>query len=193
MSANIRLLQIIPNMDIGGAETGCLHVAEHISKRGGFSAILTSGGKLLDLIDGNKIKIFRWPINKNIFFILFNIFYIFIKIKINKINIVHARSRAPAWSAYFASKLAGVKFITTFHGTYNFKSRTKKFYNSIMVKSDHVIAGSEFILNHIHSNYDIKVNSSVVKRGIDENFFSKKKCKRGRNNKTEKFDGYKRK
>ena len=174
MSANIRLLQIIPNMDIGGAETGCLHVAEYISKRGGFSAILTSGGKLLELIDHNKIKIFRWPINKNIFFILFNIFYIFFKIKLNKINIVHARSRAPAWSAYFASKLAGIKFITTFHGTYNFKSKIKKFYNSIMLKSDHVIAGSDFILNHIHSNYDIKASSSVIKRGIDEKYFSKK-------------------
>ncbi len=174
MSANIRLLQIIPNMDIGGAETGCLHVAEYISKQGGFSAILTSGGKLLRLIDEKKIKVFKWPINKNIFFIFLNIFYIFLKIKFYKINIVHARSRGPAWSAYFASKLAGVKFVTTFHGTYNFKSKIKKFYNSIMVKSDHVIAGSDFILNHIHSNYDIKSKSSVVKRGIDEKYFSKK-------------------
>ncbi len=174
MSANIRLLQIIPNMDIGGAETGCLHVADHISKQGGFSAILTSGGKLLELIDEKKIKIFRWPINKNIFFIIFNIFYIFLKIKLYKINIVHARSRGPAWSAYFASKLSGVKFVTTFHGTYNFKSKLKKIYNSIMVKSDYVIAGSNFILNHIHSNYKIKARSSVVKRGIDEKYFSKK-------------------
>ena len=174
MSANIRLLQIIPNMDIGGAETGCLHVADYISKQNGFSAILTSRGKLLELIDDEKIKIFKWPINKNIFLILFNIFYIFLIIKIYKINIVHARSRAPAWSAYFASKLAMIKFVTTFHGTYNFKSKIKKFYNSIMVKSNYVIAGSNFILNHIHSNYNIKTNSSVVKRGIDEKFFSKK-------------------
>jgi len=174
MSANIRLLQIIPNMDIGGAETGCLHVADYISKQNGFSAILTSGGKLLELIDDKKIKIFKWPINKNIFLIFFNIFYIFLIIKIYKINIVHARSRAPAWSAYFASKLAMIKFVTTFHGTYNFKSKVKKFYNSIMVKSNYVIAGSNFILNHIHSNYNIKTNSSVVKRGIDEKYFSKK-------------------
>ena len=174
MSANIRLLQIIPNMDIGGAETGCLHVADYISKQNGFSAILTSGGKLLELIDDKKIKIFKWPINKNIFLIFFNIFYIFLIIKIYKINIVHVRSRAPAWSAYFASKLAMIKFVTTFHGTYNFKSKIKKFYNSIMVKSNYVIAGSNFILNHIHSNYNIKTNSSVVKRGIDEKFFSKK-------------------
>ena len=174
MSANIRLLQIIPNMDIGGAETGCLHVAEHIAKEGGFSAIMTSGGQLLELIDDKKIKVFRWPINKNIFFIFLNIFYIFLKIKLNKINIVHARSRAPAWSAFFASKLARVKLVTTFHGTYNFKTRIKKFYNSVMVKSDHVIAGSDFILNHIHSNYDIKAKSTVVKRGIDEKYFSKK-------------------
>ena len=174
MSANIRLLQIIPNMDIGGAETGCLHVADYISKQNGFSAILTSGGKLLELIDDKKIKIFKWPINKNIFLILFNIFYIFLIIKIYKINIVHARSRAQAWSAYFASKLAMIKFVTTFHGTYNFRSKIKKFYNSIMVKSNYVIAGSNFILNHIHSNYNINTNSSVVKRGIDEKFFSKK-------------------
>jgi len=174
MSANIRLLQIIPNMDIGGAETGCLHVADYISKQNGFSAILTSGGKLLELIDDKKIKIFKWPINKNIFLIFFNIFYIFLIIKIYKINIVHARSRAPAWSAYFASKLAMIKFVTTFHGTYNFKSKIKKFYNSIMLKSNYVIAGSNFILNHIHSNYNIKTNSSVVKRGIDEKYFSKK-------------------
>ena len=172
MSANIRLLQVIPNMDIGGAETGCLHVADHISKEGGFSAILTSGGKLLELIDDKKIKIFKWPVNKNIFFIIINIFYIFFKIKIHKINILHARSRAPAWSAFFAAKLGGVKFVTTFHGTYNFKSKIKKYYNSIMLKSDHVIAGSEFILNHIHTNYNIKSNTSVVKRGIDEKYFS---------------------
>ena len=172
MSANIRLLQVIPNMDIGGAETGCLHVADHISKEGGFSAILTSGGKLLELIDDKKIKIFKWPVNKNIFFITINIFYIFLKIKIHKINIVHARSRAPAWSAFFAAKLSGVKFVTTFHGTYNFQSKIKKYYNSIMLKSDHVIAGSEFILNHIHTNYNIKSNTSVVKRGIDEKYFS---------------------
>ena len=174
MSANIRLLQIIPNMDIGGAETGCLHVADYISKQNGFSAVLTSGGKLLELIDDKKIKIFKWPINKNIFLIFFNIFYIFLIIKIYKINIVHVRSRAPAWSAYFASKLAMIKFVTTFHGTYNFKSKIKKFYNSIMLKSNYVIAGSNFILNHIHSNYNIKTNSSVVKRGIDEKYFSKK-------------------
>ncbi len=172
MSANIRLLQIIPSMDIGGAETGCLHVAEGVSKSGGFSAILTTGGKLLDLLDNTKIKVIKWPINKNIFFILFNIFYIFFLIKLNKINIVHARSRAPAWSAFFATKLARVKFVTTFHGTYNFNSKLKKFYNSIMLKSDHVIAGSEFILNHIHSKYSISTKSSVVKRGIDEKYFS---------------------
>jgi glycosyltransferase involved in cell wall biosynthesis len=174
MSANIRLLQVIPNMDIGGAETGCLHVADHISKEGGFSAILTSGGKLLELIDEKKIKIFRWPVNKNIFFIIINIFYIFLKIKIHKINIVHARSRAPAWSAFFAAKLSGIKFVTTFHGTYNFQSKIKKYYNSIMLKSDHVIAGSEFILNHIHKNYSLKTTTSLVKRGIDEKYFSLK-------------------
>ena len=72
--------------DIGGAETGCLHVADHISKEGGFSAILTSGGKLLELIDDKKIKIFKWPVNKNIFFYHHKYFlYFFLKSKFIKL------------------------------------------------------------------------------------------------------------
>jgi glycosyltransferase involved in cell wall biosynthesis len=174
MSAKIRLLQVIPEMDVGGAETGALHVAEHVSKEGGFSAILTSGGKLLDLLDRKKIKIIRWPISKNIFFILINIFVIFFILLFLRINIVHVRSRGPAWSCYFASLFTKAKLVSTFHGTYNFKSNLKKFYNSIMLRCDHVIAGSNFILNHIHENYNVKTKTSVVKRGVDQDYFSPK-------------------
>ena len=74
-------------------------------------------------------------------------------ILIKKINICHVRSRGPAWSSYFACKIANVPLVSTFHGTYNFKSKIKKFYNSIMLKCDTVIAGSDYILNHIYTNY----------------------------------------
>ena len=69
------------------------------------------------------------------------------------VDIVHARSRAPAWSCLIATKLTRRKFVTTFHGTYNFKSDLKKWYNSVMVRSDLIIAGSNFIFSHIKENY----------------------------------------
>jgi len=171
MNKKIRLLQVIPDMGTGGAETGCKHIAEYISSTCEFSSIMTSGGSQLDSISKN-VKIFKWPTSKNIFFIILNIFYILFLIFKYKINIVHARSRGPAWSCYFSCKLSNTKLVSTFHGTYNFKSDIKKFYNSIMIKSDRVIAGSNFILNHIHSNYNSKINIDLVKRGIDESYFS---------------------
>jgi hypothetical protein len=66
---------------------------------------------------------------------------------------VHARSRAPAWSCLIATKITGRKFVTTFHGTYNFKNNIKKFYNSVMLRSNLIIAGSNFIFSHINENY----------------------------------------
>ena len=171
MIKKIRLLQVIPNMGMGGAETGCRHIAEYASNHCEFSSILTTGGSQINLIS-DKVKIFKWPISKNILMILVNIFYIFFLIKKNNINIVHARSRGPAWSCFFACRLAKVKFVTTFHGTYNFKSTIKKYYNSIMLKADHIIAGSKFIYDHIHLYYKTNNPITIVKRGIDQNYFN---------------------
>ena len=170
MIKKIRLLQVIPSMGIGGAETGCRHVADYVAEHCDFSSVLTSGGSQISLFN-NKVKIFRWPVSKNLIMILINIFFIFFLIKKNRINIVHARSRGPAWSCLIACKISGVKFVTTFHGTYNFNSSIKKYYNSIMVKSDIAITGSNFILDHIKSNYETTKLVQLVKRGIDENYF----------------------
>ena len=170
MIKKIRLLQVIPSMGIGGAETGCKYLGNYVAKRSEFSAILTSGGSQLNFLS-KDVRIFKRSLSKNIFTILFNIFYIYKIIKQNNINIVHARSRAPAWSCYFACKLSKTKFVTTFHGTYNFNSSLKKFYNSIMIKSDLVIAGSNFIEKHIKSNYVFKNSLQVIKRGIDTSYF----------------------
>ena len=91
------------------------------------------------------------------------------------IDIIHARSRAPAWSCFLASKITRKKFVTTFHGTYNFKSKIKKFYNSIMLRSDLIIAGSNFIFSHIKENYNEYLNNSkkflVIFRGINIDYF----------------------
>ncbi len=106
---------------------------------------------------------------------LFNTIIISLIIVFCNINIVHARSRAPAWSCFLATKITRRKFVTTFHGTYNFKSKLKKFYNSIMVRSDLIIAGSNFIFSHINENYSKYLNTKkkflVIFRGINVDYF----------------------
>ena len=97
----------------------------------------------------------------------FNSIALIFIILLNDISIVHARSRAPAWSCLLATKITRRKFVTTFHGTYNFKSPFKKFYNSVMVRSDLIIAGSNFIFSHISQNYKKNLD---LKKKILSNF-----------------------
>jgi len=181
MKKKIKVLQVIPRLDYGGAETGCYDLAHFLPERGWKSFVVTSGGKLLKYIDKKKVKIFRLPVHsKNPILILFNSIILFFIILIYNIEIVHARSRAPAWSCYLATKLSFRKFVTTFHGTYNFNNKIKKFYNSIMLRSDLVIAGSNFIFSHINENYGefflkSKRKLLVIFRGINTNYYNPQK------------------
>ena len=146
MSSNLKVLQVIPKLGYGGAETGCFDVAHYLPENNCKSFIVTSGGELIKYINKEKVKLIRLPVqSKNPLIMLFNSIALVIIILFYDITIVHARSRAPAWSCLFATKITGRKFVTTFHGTYNFRSKIKKFYNSVMVKSNLIIAGSNFI------------------------------------------------
>ena len=181
MKKKIKVLQVIPKLGFGGAETGCYDVAHFLYEQGCKSYIATSGGELLKFINKKKVKIFRLPVqSKNPILILFNTVIISLIIIFFNINIVHARSRAPAWSCFIATRLTFRKFVTTFHGTYNFKNSIKKFYNSIMVRSDLVIAGSNFIFSHINEHYGKfflkkKRKLLVIFRGINTNYFNPQK------------------
>jgi glycosyltransferase involved in cell wall biosynthesis len=176
MSSNLKVLQVIPRLGYGGAETGCYDIAHYLPENDCGSYIVTSGGELLKFIDKKKVKIIKLPVHsKNPLIIFINFLALIGIILINNISIVHARSRAPAWSCLLATKITGRKFITTFHGTYNFKSKIKKFYNSVMVRSDLIIAGSNFIFSHIKENYiknlDAKKKLLVIFRGINVDYF----------------------
>jgi len=176
MITKINVLQVIPKLGYGGAETGCYDIAHYLAEQNCGSFIATSGGDLLKFVKKNKVGIFKLPVHsKNPIMIIFNSLILSLLILIKKINIVHARSRAPAWSCYIATKITRRKFVTTFHGTYNFKNSIKKFYNSIMVKSDVLIAGSNFIFSHISENYQKFLNSKkkflVIFRGINTEYF----------------------
>ncbi|MDA9199590.1 glycosyltransferase family 4 protein [Candidatus Pelagibacter sp.] len=176
MSSNLKVLQVIPKLGYGGAETGCYDIAHYLPENNCGSYIVTSGGELLKFIDKKKVKIIKLPVHsKNPLIIFINFLALIFIILINNISIVHARSRAPAWSCLIASKITGRKFVTTFHGTYNFNSKIKKFYNSVMVRSDLIIAGSNFIFSHIKENYTKYLNAKkkllVIFRGINVDYF----------------------
>jgi len=176
MPSNIKVLQVIPKLGFGGAETGCYDIAHYLPENNCQSFIVTSGGELTKFIDKKKVKLIRLPVqSKNPILILINSLILIAIILFFNITIVHARSRAPAWSCLFATKLTRRKFVTTFHGTYNFSGKLKKFYNSIMVRSDLIIAGSNFIFSHIKENYSEFLNTKkkflVIFRGINVDYF----------------------
>ena len=176
MSSKLKVLQVIPKLGYGGAETGCYDLAHYLPENDCSSYIVTSGGELLKFVDHKKVKLIRLPVHsKNPILILFNSIALIFIILFHNISIVHARSRAPAWSCLIATKITRRKFVTTFHGTYNFKNSIKKFYNSVMVRSNLIIAGSNFIFSHIKNNYsrclNLKKKFLVIFRGINVDYF----------------------
>jgi glycosyltransferase involved in cell wall biosynthesis len=188
MSSKIKVLQVIPRLGYGGAETGCYDFAHYLSENNCKSFIVTSGGELIKYIDKKKVKLIKLPVqSKNPILMFLNSIILIIIILFFNISIVHARSRAPAWSCLLATKVTRRKFVTTFHGTYNFSNSIKKFYNSIMLRSDLIIAGSNFIFSHINENYSYYINSNkkflVIFRGINTDYFNSEKINKSDQNK----------
>ena len=176
MSSKLKVLQVIPKLGYGGAETGCFDIAHYLFENNCSSFLITNGGPLTKFINKKKVKYIRLPVNsKNPIIMLLNTILISVIVFFYNIDIIHARSRAPAWSCFLASRITRKKFVTTFHGTYNFKSKIKKFYNSVMLRSDLIIAGSNFIFSHIKENYKEYLNNSkkflVIFRGINIDYF----------------------
>ena len=176
MSSEIKVLQVIPRLGYGGAEIGCYDLAHYLYENKCKSFIVTSGGDLVKFVDKKKVKLIKLPVHsKNPILMLLNTIILIFIILFNGISIVHARSRAPAWSCFLATKFTRRKFVTTFHGTYNFNNVFKKFYNSVMLRSDLIIAGSNFIFSHINKNYQkylsLKKKFLVIFRGINVDYF----------------------
>jgi glycosyltransferase involved in cell wall biosynthesis len=180
MTTKIKVLQVIPKLGFGGAETGCYDLAHFLAEQECKSFLITSGGELLKFIKKDKVKVIRLPVHsKNPIIMFINFIIIFFIILIYNIDVVHARSRAPAWSCLWACFFSRKKFVTTFHGTYNFSNKLKLFYNSVMVRSKLIITGSNFIFNHINENYKKYLNPQkkklmVIFRGINLEYFNSK-------------------
>lgn len=163
------ILQVIPSLVTGGAERGCVDVAVAIRKAGGTALVASTGGPMTRELDRHGIRHITLPLDsKNPLTIRRNATRLTELIAAEGVDILHARSRAPAWSAHWAAKRAGIPFVTTFHAPYNFKSGLKRWYNSVMAKGDRVIAVSRYVAEHVAANYGVGPDRlRLIHRGVD--------------------------
>ncbi len=168
------ILQVVPALVSGGVERGTLEIAKKIVEAGHKSIVISAGGQLVASLENSGSKHIKFNVaSKNPLTIWLNSKKIAKIIKEEGIDIIHARSRAPAWSCFLAAKATGTKLLTTFHGIYNFHSKAKKFYNSIMTEGDVVIAVSQFVQDHIIKNYKIDKNKIIlIHRGVNHEEFN---------------------
>ncbi len=169
------ILQVLPKLhQTGGVERGTLEIAKAIKQQGWGSFVASAGGELLPKLMHCGAEHVTLPLAaKDPFVMALNVLRLERIIRKHNISLVHARSRAPAWSAYFAAKRAGVPFMTTFHGVYGLEDRWKRKYNDVMVRGELVIAISEFIKAHMMENYGVPESRiRTIHRGVDLNIFS---------------------
>jgi glycosyltransferase involved in cell wall biosynthesis len=163
------ILQIIPRLDTGGAELSALEITEAIARAGGRALVATEGGRLERGVVQAGGEIVRMPAGtKNPLRMLSNALALQRLVRSENIDLLHARSRAPAWSALLAARRASVPFVTTYHGAYAERGMLKRVYNSVMVRSDVVIANSGYTRDLICRRYVTSGERiSVIHRGID--------------------------
>jgi glycosyltransferase involved in cell wall biosynthesis len=169
----ITILQLIPSLESGGAERSCIDVTAAIVAQGGKALVATSGGRWVNEIIRAGGEVILLPLKKKNPLLLWQNKKQLEKIIIDrKVDLIHARSRAPAWSGYLAAKNTNIPYMTTFHAAYKFSGKLKKKYNSVMAKGLRVIAISKYIAQHIIDNYNIEPQHiHVIYRGIQTEKF----------------------
>ncbi len=162
------ILQIIPSLNMGGAERSCVDVVSAITQAGGKGIVVSNGGVWASEVERKGGQHIKLPVHsKNPYIMWQNIKKLCQIIKEYNVDIVHARSRAPAWVALKACQKTDASYMTTFHAAYKYKSKLKRHYNSVMAKGQRIIAISEFIKQHIVDHYG--VDPSIINlayRGI---------------------------
>ena len=171
--SSFNLVQIVPSLDSGGVERGTVDVANFLAQKQIKNFIITSGGKMIKELDDNFVHVHQLPVSSKNFFSYPSIARKIYKfIQANNINLVHVRSRGPAWMINFMSK-NNIKTISTFHNVYGGNSFIKKMYNKGLSKMDHLIAISDYVKETVIQKYNItNKNISVINRGIDTKYFN---------------------
>ncbi len=163
------ILQIVPRLDIGGAERGTVDIARAVVQAGGTAIVVSEGGALETELLRAKARHIVLPVaSKSPFTIQRNIGRLVDLIRAEDVDLVHVRSRAPAWSALPAARRTGRPFVTTFHAPYNAGGSLKRRYNGIMARGDRVIAISDFIARHVRETYGVGEDRlRRIHRGVD--------------------------
>jgi glycosyltransferase involved in cell wall biosynthesis len=171
LNKKITILQVLPDLNSGGVERGTLEVNKYLANKGYRTLVLSNGGTMVRELKSDKGEHFKLGVGKKNLFVIFTVFKLINFIKKNKIDIVHARSRLPAWVCFFAINFIKKNnrpiFITTVHGPYSVN-----FYSSIMTKGDKVIVISKMIREYVLKNYNVDRKKLVLNyRGVsDKNF-----------------------
>lgn len=163
------LLQVIPELDTGGAEQSTIDVAQAVVRAGGTALVATRGGRMVARLEADGGRLAQMPVQtKNPLVMLGNAARLVALIRQEKVSIVHARSRAPAFSALWAAHATNTPFVATYHGVYKAQSRLKRWYNAVMTRGDLVIANSDYTRDHVLAEHHIDPAKLVtIPRGID--------------------------
>ena len=163
------LLQVTPELETGGAEQTTLDVAHAVIDAGGKCLVATRGGRMTSRLEADGGRLAQMPVqSKNPLVMLGNAARLSDLIKREGVTLVHARSRAPAFSALWAAHSNNTAFVATYHGVYNAKSALKRWYNAVMTRGDMVIANSQFTRDHVIAEHGVHPDKVVaIPRGVD--------------------------
>lgn len=163
------ILQVLPRLQSGGVERGTVEITEAIKAEGWTPLVASAGGAMVAQVTRAGGEHIALPMDsKNPFTIWKNAGVLKRIIRGQGVDIIHARSRAPGWSAYLAAKACGIPLVTTFHGLYSAQGRLKHRYNSVMAKGERVIAVSRFVMQHVMQAYGVEATRiRLIPRGVD--------------------------
>lgn len=174
MTRPLTILQILPALVSGGVERGTIEVATYLKSHGHNPLVASTGGRLVTELEAHSVPHFTLPLRtKNPFNIWANAARLEKLIKEQKVDLIHARSRAPAWSALIAARRTGIPFVTTYHSTYKVSNPFKKLYASVMAKGDRVIAISQFIFDTVRKAHDTPPERiTLIHRGFNRDAYN---------------------
>lgn len=163
------LLQVVPELETGGAEQTTIDVADAVVRAGGKALVATRGGRMAARLEADGGRLAQMPVQtKNPLVMLGNAARLVDLIRRERVSIVHARSRAPAFSALWAAQVTKTPFVATYHGVYGAKNSVKRWYNAVMTRGDLVIANSDYTRDHVLAEHRIDPAKIVsIPRGVD--------------------------
>jgi len=166
---NFALLQVVPELETGGAEQTTLDIARAVVASGGKAMVATRGGRMAARLEADGGHLALMPVqSKNPLVMLGNAARLIDIIRREKISLVHARSRAPAFSALWAAHATGVPFVATYHGIYNAKTHLKRWYNAVMTRGALIIANSDYTRDHVMAEHGVDPERIIsIPRGVD--------------------------